>query len=168
MSAQILYFLGMESSLIIREGGNEEAEPGVVLLMLERNSTDHLDPMYRWYKTLKVKMDQRSYEVHIQRNFQVLDVLIAFEQYLQSENLIMTYKDFYQRYHVIPREKWIADFQNEEILYLSIGSYREGKWKMNNCLIPYKMLQNRFFFRYKYLKWQCGQFIKIFKFWKLH
>ena len=85
--------------------------------------------MYSWYRTIIVKIDdcqQTTYTVHIQRNFQVLDVLVAFEQYLESENLIMSYKDVYNQYRIIPREKWIYDFQNEAVVCLSKGNYSEG------------------------------------------
>jgi len=118
----------MDTYPILQERGIEAES--AVLLMIERNNTDYLDGMYSWYRTIIVKIDdcpQRTYTLHIQRNFQVLDVLVAFEQYLKSENLIMSYKDFYNQYRVVPREKWIADFENEAIVCLSRGSYKEGR-----------------------------------------
>ena len=115
----------IETSTIHQER-DIEAESDV-LLLVERNNTDYLDGMYSWYKTIIVKIDdcqQRTYTVHIQRNFQVIDVLVAFEQYLESENLVMS--DFYNRNCIISRDKWIHDFQNETVVFLSEGSYSEG------------------------------------------
>ena len=115
----------METTPILRE--RDIKDESDVLLMVEKNNTDYLDGMYSWYKTIIVKIDdcyQRTYTVHIQRNFQVLDVLVAFEQYFKSENLIMS--DFCNRYHIISREKWISDFQNEALVCLSKGNYSQG------------------------------------------
>ena len=78
------------------------------------------------YKTLKVQIGREAdhskptiYEVFLTKNYQVLDLLVAFEVYFNLNNLKMFYIDTYNREHIVRRERWIGDFENESSVLLA-------------------------------------------------
>lgn len=91
---------------VLRERINDEGE---FALLLEEK--------YRikdWYRMIDITIlgpEPKHHKVYLAKNCQVFDLLVAFEEYLDMENVTMYYKDCYKKEHQISRDKWFQDIE---------------------------------------------------------
>lgn len=109
----------MESPILRQRTNESEHE-----LSLDNRHDDSTENSYK--TTLKVQIGRRAdtpkptiYNVVLTKNSQVLDLLVAFEAYLNLNNLKMFYVDYYNREHTVRREKWIGDFEDGSSVLLA-------------------------------------------------
>ena len=110
----------MESPILTRRINEDEN----VLTFRDRTHTETAECSS--YQTLKVQVGRGPdpkptiYKVVLTtKDARVLDLLVAFEQYLNLNNLKIFYKDYYNREHMVMRDKLMGDFENESSLLLT-------------------------------------------------
>ena len=100
---------------IIRERRNYEGEFSL-LLEEKYNIKD-------WYRMINVQVkkggdpEPKQYKVYISKNCQVVDLLLAFHEYLKLDNCTVLY--FYMRKHQISRDTWFEEFENGSSVLLT-------------------------------------------------
>ena len=116
---------GRENSLpILRLRPNQG--DGDVLMLDDENRTEWLVQIHGYYKTFYVTViraqrcqllskGKTSYTVHLTKDFQALDLLCAFEKYIEScGNTRLYQKD----HEYIPREAWLGQMKDQTCLLL--------------------------------------------------